>query len=117
MRVWLVLKEAAPRIISTQGCTDNVINSLIIMTILIYKIPPNLPLPKGGFSPLFGKEGCGEIFWINVNSIMRPLITYTGTGEIFHIFSAYSRIALSLENLPERATLSMAILVQRSSSL
>jgi hypothetical protein len=39
------------------------------MTTLIYKIPPNLPLPKGGFSPLFGKEGCGEIFWINVNSI------------------------------------------------
>jgi len=50
------------------------INSLIIMTTLIYKIPPNLPLPKGGFTPLFGKEGCGEIFWTNVNSIMRPLI-------------------------------------------
>jgi hypothetical protein len=39
-----------------------IIKSLIIMTTLIYKIPPNLPLPKGGFSPLFGKEGCGEIF-------------------------------------------------------
>jgi hypothetical protein len=51
------------------------------MTILIYKIPPNLPLPKGGFSPLFGKEGCGEIFWTNVNSIMRPLI-YSFKGSI-----------------------------------
>jgi hypothetical protein len=29
---------------------------------IIYKIPPNLPLPKGGFIPLFGKEGQGEIF-------------------------------------------------------
>jgi hypothetical protein len=28
----------------------------------ICKIPPNLPLPKGGFIPLFGKEGLGEIF-------------------------------------------------------
>ncbi len=52
----------------------SVSNSLINMKPLIYKIPPNLPLPKGGFSPLFGKEGSGEIFWINVNSIMRPLI-------------------------------------------
>jgi len=26
-----------------------------------YKIPPNLPLPKGGIMPLFGKEGKGEI--------------------------------------------------------
>jgi hypothetical protein len=50
------------------------INSLIIMTTLIYKVPSNLPLPKGGFSPLFGNEGCGEIFGKNVNSIMRPLI-------------------------------------------
>jgi hypothetical protein len=49
-------------------------NSFIIMTTLIYKIPPNLPLPKGGFSPLFGKEGCGEIFGENVNSIKRPLV-------------------------------------------
>jgi hypothetical protein len=51
------------------------------MTTLIYKIPPKLPLAKGGFSPLFGKvgttrnrEGCREIFWKNVNSIMRSLI-------------------------------------------
>ncbi len=44
------------------------------MTTLIYKIPPTLPLPKGGFSPLFSKEGCAENFWTNVNSIMRPLI-------------------------------------------
>jgi hypothetical protein len=45
------------------------------MTTLIYKIPPNLPLVKGGFSPLFGKEGCGEIFGTNVNSIIKPLNT------------------------------------------
>jgi len=34
-----------------------VINSLKIMTALFWKIPPNLPLPKGGIMPLFGKEG------------------------------------------------------------
>ena len=33
------------------------INSLIIVKTLLYKIPPNLPLPKGGIIPLFGKEG------------------------------------------------------------
>jgi len=27
-----------------------------------YKIPPYLPLSKGGNIPLFGKEGLGEIF-------------------------------------------------------
>jgi hypothetical protein len=27
------------------------------------KIPPNLPLPKGGAIPLFAKEGRGEIVW------------------------------------------------------
>jgi hypothetical protein len=33
-----------------------------ILTILSFiKIPPNLPFPKGGFIPLFGKEGRGEI--------------------------------------------------------
>jgi hypothetical protein len=39
-----------------------VINSLIIVKTLLYKIPPNLPLPKGGIIPLFEKEGRGEIF-------------------------------------------------------
>jgi hypothetical protein len=29
---------------------------------LFYKIPPRLPFPKGGKTPLFGKEGQGEIF-------------------------------------------------------
>jgi hypothetical protein len=38
------------------------INSLIIVKTLLYKIPPNLPLPKGGIIPLFEKEGRGEIF-------------------------------------------------------
>jgi hypothetical protein len=37
------------------------INSLLKMKTLFYKIPPNLPLPKGGTIPLFGKEGQGEI--------------------------------------------------------
>jgi len=48
-----------------------IINSLIIITTLFYKIPPHLPLPapgrenipKGGKIPLFGKEGQGEILW------------------------------------------------------
>jgi len=34
------------------------------MVTLIYKIPPNLPLPKGGIIPLFGKEGGGKILKI-----------------------------------------------------
>jgi fatty-acyl-CoA synthase len=38
------------------------INSLIIVKTLLHKIPPNLPLPKGGIIPLFEKEGRGEIF-------------------------------------------------------
>jgi hypothetical protein len=41
-----------------------VINSLKIMTTFFYKIPPNLPFPKGGIIPLFGKEGQGEILRI-----------------------------------------------------
>jgi F0F1-type ATP synthase beta subunit len=40
------------------------INGLKIMRTLIYKIPPALPFPKGGIMPLFGGEGCGEIFRI-----------------------------------------------------
>jgi hypothetical protein len=39
------------------------INGRKIKSTLICKIPPNLPLPKGGIIPLFGKEGQGEIFW------------------------------------------------------
>jgi hypothetical protein len=35
-------------------------NSLKIVTALFYKIPPNLPFPKGGIKPLFGKEGEGR---------------------------------------------------------
>jgi len=37
-------------------------NSKSKITKLSYKIPPDLPLPKGGTVPLFGKEGLGEIF-------------------------------------------------------
>jgi len=40
------------------------INILIIITTLFYKIPPHLPLPKGGKIPLFSKEGLGEILQI-----------------------------------------------------
>jgi len=38
------------------------INSLKIIKDIDFKIPPNLPFPKGGIIPLFGKEGRGEIF-------------------------------------------------------
>jgi hypothetical protein len=41
-----------------------VINSLKIVKTLVHKIPPHLPLLKGGIIPLFGKEGRGEIFWV-----------------------------------------------------
>jgi len=44
------------------GNNVGLINSLIIVKTLLYKIPPNLPLPKGGIIPLFEKEGRGEIF-------------------------------------------------------
>jgi hypothetical protein len=37
-------------------------------------IPPSLPLQKGGI-PLFGKEGLGEIFKIDVFSIMDSTVT------------------------------------------
>jgi hypothetical protein len=33
----------------------------ILMILSFIKIPPNLPFPKGGLIPLFGKEGKGEI--------------------------------------------------------
>ena len=52
----------------------NVINRSIIITTLFYKIPPHLPLPKGGTIPLFGKEGIGEIFRRYVFSIMDSLV-------------------------------------------
>jgi len=39
-----------------------VTNRVISIKTLICKIPPDLPLPKGGNVPLFGKEGKGEIF-------------------------------------------------------
>jgi hypothetical protein len=38
------------------------------------KIPPTLPLPKGGI-PLFEKEGSGEILKVHVRSIMDSLIS------------------------------------------
>jgi hypothetical protein len=41
-----------------------VINSFIIAKTFLYKIPPNLPLSKGGIILLFGKEGRGEILWM-----------------------------------------------------
>ncbi|OGP79087.1 MAG: hypothetical protein A2V86_13490 [Deltaproteobacteria bacterium RBG_16_49_23] len=36
-------------------------NSLLIVAILIYKIPPNLPLSKGGIIPLFGLRPIGPL--------------------------------------------------------
>ncbi len=47
----------------------NYINSLIILhnNDMKCKIPPNLPLPKGGIIPLFGKGRLGGDFQVNVN--------------------------------------------------
>jgi hypothetical protein len=71
------------------------------MTTLFYKIPPNLPLTKGGMvrqahhdicHPELVEEwkrGARGDFLINVNSIMRPLI--------FHFRQA---TAFSLQQLP-----------------
>jgi hypothetical protein len=40
---------------------DSIINSLIIVETLLYKIPPNLPLPKGGIIyPSLKKRGEGR---------------------------------------------------------
>jgi len=39
--------------------TDN-INSLIIVTTLIYKIPPDLPFPKEGGTPLCQRGARGD---------------------------------------------------------
>jgi hypothetical protein len=36
------------------------INSLIIITTLIYKIPPNLPFPKEGVTPLWQRGARGD---------------------------------------------------------
>ena len=38
-------------------------NSSVMDIVIVGKIPPNLPLLKGGTIPLFGKEGRGEILW------------------------------------------------------
>jgi len=37
--------------------SKGIINSVKIVKTLLDKIPPNLPLLKGGIIPLFGKEG------------------------------------------------------------
>jgi len=39
-----------------------------------YEIPPNLPLPKGGNTPLFGKEGMGR-FFNNEALLMHSLVS------------------------------------------
>jgi hypothetical protein len=39
------------------------------MTTLIYEIPPNLPFPKGGILPLFGKEACDELSRVGIGEI------------------------------------------------
>ena len=51
-----------PRKMSFLSMNGAITNTVISMKTSIYKIPPNLPLPKGGEMPLFGKEGKGEIF-------------------------------------------------------
>jgi hypothetical protein len=39
---------------------SNMINGLIIITALFYKIPPHLPFQKGGTIPLFGLRPGGQ---------------------------------------------------------
>ena len=48
------------------------INTLIIIKTLFYKIPPHLPFPKGGITPLW-QRGAGGDFAVDVNSILRSL--------------------------------------------
>src|SRR4030042_3787284 len=52
---------------------SNMINGLIIITALFYKIPPHLPFPKGGKIPLWQRGVRGD-FVVHVNSILRPFI-------------------------------------------
>src|SRR4030042_7006979 len=52
-------------------------------SLMIQEIPPNLPLPKGGMIPLFGKEGLGEILWMKKFFIfLSILILLVGTFNI-----------------------------------
>jgi hypothetical protein len=44
------------------------------MKILIYKIPPILPLPKGGNYPSLAKRGVGR-FFNNDSLLMHSLVT------------------------------------------
>jgi hypothetical protein len=53
---------------------EELINSLIIMTILFYKIPSRSLFQREEQYPLFGKKGVKGDFVIHVNSILRPLI-------------------------------------------
>jgi hypothetical protein len=39
-----------------------------------YKIPPHLPLPKGGFIPPLWQRGARGDFLISVISILKPII-------------------------------------------
>ena len=42
------------------GCLSSFMNSLTIMTTLICKIPPHLPFPKGGITPLWQRGARGD---------------------------------------------------------
>ena len=68
------------------GCLSSFINSLIITKTLIRKIPPHLPFPKGGITPLWQRgatclreaasaKAGGRFSDVCVNSILRPLIS------------------------------------------
>jgi hypothetical protein len=58
------LAQPPPGMVQPLDDLPVIINSLKIVKTLLHKIPPNLPLLKGGIIPLFGKEGRGEIFWV-----------------------------------------------------
>ena len=73
IRIQFIFNRARPILLRIcAGVLIRINDILIIMTTLICKIPPNLPLPKGGITPLWppahrasgpeGKEGGGEIF-------------------------------------------------------
>jgi hypothetical protein len=69
----------------TVGYLSSFMNSLT-MTILIHKIPPHLPFPKGGITPLWQRgatclreaasaKAGGRFSDVCVNSILKPLLS------------------------------------------
>ena len=71
-----------------RGEAGHDINSLIIIMTLFYKIPPYLPLPKGGKTPLFGKEGWGFSDACQFNfETLDKFLSLSHSNDIFAIFT------------------------------